>query len=329
MRPWVVRLALWAPILVAAALIAAYVMVHRPFASDSTELVQVPLSEADPGLDTVGELTYLGGLDIPRMGQNIGGLSGLRWDEDSQRLLAITDDARWVWITPDEQDGRLVGLGAVESGDLLGPGGERLSGKEAGDSEALVREDTGPWAVAFERDHRILVYNDGLVEPPIQSVFEPQAELGALEDNRGIEAFALGDDSQLICAERLASIDRANCVLYTAEDDSYSEFPVSPPADLIALGSVPTDADVLPDGSYLVLFRSYDPSRGNSAALVAYNLDGSRREIMTMRAPFTVDNFEGVAVRQVGDQTFLYVVSDDNFSGGQRTLLMKFELRSE
>jgi len=319
------RIWLWLAIALIALVGAFYAYIHAPLPDDD-ELHIVALDPADPDRTQIGELTYLGGIDIPRMGQNIGGLSGLRWDAQSQRLLAITDDARWVWLSLDEQESRLVGLGGVEVGNLLGPAGERLTGKEAGDSEALVREGNGPWAVAFERDHRILVYVYGLAEPPVQTFFEPEEELGALEDNGGIEAFAIGESSQLICAERLASLDRANCVLYTEEDDSYSEFPVSPPAELIELGSVPTDADTLSDGTFLILFRSYSPTEGNTAAIVSYSPDRTRREIATLQPPLTTDNFEGLAVREERDDTYLYIVSDDNFSGRQRTLLMKFKL---
>ena len=64
----------------------------------------------------------------------------------------------------------------------------------------------------------------------------------------------------------------------------------------------------------------------NRAAIVAYAADGSRTELSAIEPPLTVDNFEGLAVREEAGRTFLYIVSDDNFSGSQRTLLMKFEL---
>ena len=326
MPKWAVRLAIWGPLLIAAALVVAYVLVHRPFAFDSTELSQVPLSEGDSTLDQVGDLQYLGGLDIPRMGQNIGGLSGLRWDAESERLLAITDDARWVWLSLEEEAGRLTGIAAVEAGDLLGPNGEVLTGKEAGDSEALLRDEEGTWGVAFERDHRILVFHNGLSEPSVRTLFEPEERLGEMEDNSGIEALAIGNRSQLICAQRRALPDQANCQFYSYDEDTYSDFPVYPPQAIAGLGAVPTDADVLADGTYVVLFRSYSPADGNSAAIVTYSPDGARREVATLQPPMTVDNFEGLAVREEDDRTFVYIVSDDNFSGNQRTLLMKFEV---
>jgi hypothetical protein len=40
----------------------------------------------------------------------------------------------------------------------------------------------------------------------------------------------------------------------------------------------------------------------------------------------TIDNFEGIAAKQMPDgRVRLYIVSDDNFSDSQRTLLMVFD----
>ena len=44
----------------------------------------------------------------------------------------------------------------------------------------------------------------------------------------------------------------------------------------------------------------------------------------------TVDNFEGITVETLADATHrLWLVSDDNFSGRQRTLLYAFDLVGE
>lgn len=329
MPKWAVRVAIWGPLLIAGLLAGAYVYMHGTFARDGTELLQVPLSEEEPELDRVGDLRYLGGLDIPRMGQNVGGLSGLRWDAESGRLLAITDDARWVWFDLEEKGDQLTGLSVAETGNLLGVEGEVLTGKDRGDSESLVRDDEGTWGISFERDHRILAYPNDLTARPGRTLFDPVAEFGRLEENGGIEAFAIANGRQLLCAERQNGVGQANCLTFETEEEGFVPFRAEPPSDLIALGSVPTDADALADGTFLVLFRSYSPSDGNSAAVVAYHPDGSRRELMTLRPPLTLDNFEGLAVREEGGRTFLYIVSDDNFSGSQRTLLMKFEVQGE
>jgi hypothetical protein len=321
------RIALWGPSLIAALLLGTYIWVHRPFAVDETELVQVPLNADDPELDQVGQLRYLGGLDIPRMERNIGGLSGLRWDAESGQLLAITDDARWVWLALHEENETLVGLRNVASGMLFDRNGEWLSGKANGDSESLTRNDDGGWLVSFERDHRIWSYPSHLLNRPEPSQWDPRATLGALEDNAGIEAMATTrEGAGLICAERAVRGDAANCMLDREGNGEFVPFAAYPPAAIASRGAVPTDADALSDGTFLILFRSYSPAEGNTAAIIAYAPNGTRRELATLRPPLTVDNFEGLAVREEGDRTFLYIVSDDNFSGNQRTLLMKFEI---
>jgi len=320
------RIALWGPLLIAALLLSGYTWLHKPFAEVSSDITQVPLSSDDAGLYKAGELQYLGGLDIPRMDQNIGGLSGLRWDAQSGRLLAITDDARFVWITLVEEKNHIIGLDGVETLPMLGLDGEPLIGKEEGDSEALARDADGIWAVAFERKHRVLRYLNGLDQPPFEILFDPDGDLGGVEDNAGMEAYAIGPTGQLMCAERAATSDLANCNFYDFAQDQHEWFAVHPPADLVELGAVPTDAEALSDGTFLVLFRSYSPVIGNTAAIVAYHPDGTRSEVATLRPPLNIDNFEGLAVREEAGKTYLYIVSDDNFSASQRTLLMKFEL---
>jgi hypothetical protein len=84
------------------------------------------------------------------------------------------------------------------------------------------------------------------------------------------------------------------------------------------------------DGTLYVLFRSYSRADGSGAAIMALSPDGrSYREITTIRPPLTIDNFEGLAVREEDGRTLLYIVSDDNFSPGQRTLLLKFEVLAQ
>ncbi|WP_298464435.1 esterase-like activity of phytase family protein [uncultured Erythrobacter sp.] len=312
-------------LMAAGLLLAAWLIVHRPYAVDPDELVLVPLSEEDSSLEQVGDLRYLGGIDIPRLGQNIGGLSGLRWDAESGRLLALTDDARWVWIAVRERDGRLVGIGEVTSGPLVGLDGEILSGKEAGDSEALTRSAQGGWLVAFERDHRVWRYPT-LSGRPVATEIDPIALLGGFEENRGVETLA-GDETEFfLCAERWSGPDDSgNCIRQLAGADP-EQVMVSPQGALFEFGATPTDADYGSDGSLYLLFRSYSPGDGAGAEIVLDNPEEGRRALITLRPPLTVDNFEGLAVREEDERTFLYIVSDDNFSSNQRTLLMKFEV---
>ncbi len=309
--------------LLAASLIAlAGVMYWLEAADDEVERLALNLD--DPSQSQVGALIYRGGLDIPRMGQNIGGLSALRWDPQSGRLLALTDDARWVWLSLTEESAELVGLESVETGPLLGLEGEGLGGKEKGDSESLTRSADGGWLIGFERDHRVWRYPT-LGARPAPTKVDPVALMGAMEPNGGTETLAGDESALLLCAERFSPEPTPNC-FWTMQDGEAASFRLNAPGDMSGLGAVATDADRTSDGSVFVLFRSYDPSTGNTAGIVALRSDDNAQEIATLRPPLSVDNFEGLAVREEGGRTFLYLVSDDNFSSNQRTLLMKFEV---
>ncbi len=310
-----------------ATLIFAAAMIAHSHELNDAEIVAVPLNPDDPNQKRIGQLEYRGGLDIPPMGQNIGGLSGLRWDAESGRLLAITDDARWVWLTPAEEDGQLVGIADFEVGNLLGVDGEPLTGKEQSDSESLTRSTEGGWLIGFERNHRVLSYAS-LSAVPTKSPIDPVRAVGPLDDNGGLETLATSENLRLACAERTANDKTPNCLRSQFGLAAYGQgmFFAIPPSPLDQRGGVPTDADILANDTVVILFRSYSPQDGSGAALVAYAAEGTSRELAVLLPPLTVDNFEGLAVREEGDKTFLYIVSDDNFSSNQRTLLMKFEV---
>ena len=96
----------------------------------------------------------------------------------------------------------------------------------------------------------------------------------------------------------------------------------------------PTGAALLPDGDVLVLERSFSLLGGIVVRLVRVapgdlvpGLLVVGREVARLQPPLTVDNFEGVAARRgPAGETLIYLVSDNNFSALQRTLLLMFEL---
>ena len=95
-----------------------------------------------------------------------------------------------------------------------------------------------------------------------------------------------------------------------------------------------TDAKSLVDGALLVLERRYTMLGGVSARLmrIAHKaltpgavLQGEM--VAEFTPPLKVDNMEGLAViTEPGGGTLLYLMSDDNRSALQRTLLMLFRL---
>jgi hypothetical protein len=83
--------------------------------------------------------------------------------------------------------------------------------------------------------------------------------------------------------------------------------------------------DRLPGSRTAYLLRAFDAERGNriilrivrSTTLVAH---------IDMARPMTVDNFEGLAaVPRADGRIRFYMMSDDNASASQRTLLLAFD----
>jgi hypothetical protein len=102
----------------------------------------------------------------------------------------------------------------------------------------------------------------------------------------------------------------------------------------------PTAAARLPDGDLLVVERRYPPLAARLVRLERAALDGqgpfAPREIARLEPPLTLDNIEGVEVRQdEHGRTLVYLLSDDNNCAKtrgaprrslQRTLLLLFVL---
>lgn len=283
----------------------------------------VALNPADPAQAEIGRLRYLGGLHLSGGDARFSGLSGLRWRDG--RLTAIGDDGHFVSFELDEIDERLMGVRAVQSGALPGLEGESLNGKAQADAEALTLDTNGDWLVGFERLHRVWRYEAPGVAAHATQI-DPEAIFGALAENNGVEAMAGPAERLFLCAER-ASADAPNCVFLRS--GAATAITTQAPAPLDRMGGKPTDADAGADGAVYLLFRSYNPADGPAAAIVSIAPDGGAETIAVLTPPLSVDNFEGLAVREEGGRLFLYLVSDDNFAARQRTLLLKFELIDE
>lgn len=324
----------WRAVLFAASTLCALAITGAPApvsAQDDIFVITqpVPLNASDPEAESVGDLIYRGGLVIEPGEEGIGGISSLEWHED--RLYAVSDGGQWLTIEPDEIDGTLIDVLSVFRGELRDERGNRLKDKAEADAEAITRGPDGGWFVAFERRHRIWYYDkleDG--DAVLASGSGPMAAVRMLEDarpNGGLESLATGSGTFVGCGE-WAKPEKPNCV--RVNDDRAEEFELTPPPALLEHGGAPTDAACLDDGRCFVLYRSYRPGDGNRAALVQHTVGtGATETLAVLLPPVTLDNFEGLAVRQQFGRTFLYLVSDNNFSSNQRTLLLKFELKAD
>ncbi len=313
----------------------------------------LPLDRDDPAVRSVGRLVFLGALQLRSTNALFGGLSSLRWRGDASGantegdgwLLSVSDTGNWVMFRPVEHDARLVGVTGGRIAPVLMVDGKPAIDKEAGDAEALEwpADDNGTAAVFFEQDHRVQIYR-GIDPDRPQSFAVPPAKVDRYSGtanwpaNGGGEAFVQLDPSaRLVFAETARGADGSNDVLLLS-DRGNARLGYRPPDDFS-----PTDAVRLDAGHVLVLNRRFSAIGGIGTAIVLVDLSALNAaraagkvpdgmvlpwtEVARWAPPLTLDNMEGLALRRVGDRVFLYVVSDDNLSGLQRTVLMKFELK--
>jgi hypothetical protein len=95
-----------------------------------------------------------------------------------------------------------------------------------------------------------------------------------------------------------------------------------------------TDAALLPDGRLLFLNRRARIFEGFNAVLTIGKLPPLRpgalltgdEEIAAFKSPAVRENFEALSVTSEDGRTILWLASDDNYNGLQRTLLLKLAL---
>ncbi len=294
----------------------------------------IDFDELTGGGTSIGELRFIAGLALTSRANDFGGFSGLLLSQDGDRLLAVGD--RGVWLRARlERDskGRIIALSEIRLDAMRGLDGRPVSvARRTHDAEALARASNGEILVAFERRNRILRYPVGVdlatARPKSLPWDRPLARLGGAD---GIEALAvLGSGAIVALAEHLKGPD-GHFIGWLAGPGGGS------PEELRygATGSFkPTGMARLDDDELLVLERRFSMIGGFSSRVVRLSPGAARpgallsgREVGRLEAPGLTDNFEGIAVRARADGAHdVYLLSDDNFTILQRTLLLQFVL---
>jgi hypothetical protein len=295
----------------------------------------VSFDPADPARTRFGSLVWRGGLRIGGASP-FGGISGLALTQDGGRLVAVTDDGDWVTGRLSYRDGRLSGFSDVVMTPVLGAPGERLRNKSDKDAEGLALIGGDEFLVSFERRHRIARYRlDGKGRFGRAAYLPVPDAIERLPDNQGIEAIGVLPASAtagpvvVAIAERALDAGGNHSGWLIAADGSAEAFAVSR-----SDGFDITDLAFIPGGDLVLLERRFGPFLGGAFRLrrVAGGdvrpgalLEG--RTLLAADDAYMVDNMEGLAVhRGENGETVLSLISDDNFSAAQSTLLLQFAL---
>ena len=289
----------------------------------------VDLLPTNPGLRTLGALTFVKGWVLQSDHPRFGGWSGLVLS--GRTLTAISDQGWWLEARFD-----IAGEAPLTDASIRPFSPEtRTASKSDLDAESLIAAPLG-FLVAFEQNHR-LSYASVPGGWTWDIALDRLPDLSGLPRNGGLEAIAwTADDALLMFSERgLDPQGRLKAWRWNAlgkGTERTEVFYLKPGSNF-----APTDAVRLPSGDILVLQRRYTPADGVAARLVrlraasvAAGLAGRTLQgdlLAEWAPPYTVDNMEALAVidRDNGSPR-LIMMSDDNFSRTQRTLLMVFDL---
>ena len=326
---------------VAAALVAACLGAFTPAVAEpiAVSAAQIPLYPRNPGDRRAGALVYRGGLLLSSNERGFGGWSDLAVSADGGEMLAVSDEARWLSakLTYDEA-GNLAGLNSAEIAPMLNLAGRPMRGK-AGDAEGLTLERAndvhGMAIVSFERNVRVWRYDlsKGFSAPPENVAIGDWVQ--PLKVNAQLEALTLlRPDTLLVFAEsRVGGEDiRGALEAYPGNGQPNTRRLSVVPHDPFSV----TSAANAPDGGVFMLERRYSLMGGVGMELrhVAASdvREGARLEGKVLAnlafQDANIDNMEGLAVRRgPKGETLLYMMSDNNFSMLQRTLLLMFELK--
>ncbi|MGT2514718.1 esterase-like activity of phytase family protein [Sphingomonas panni] len=292
-------------------------------AAPQVDAAPVDLYPADPRRMRNGALTYLGGVSLTASDPAFGGFSAIHVAGD--RFMLLSDGGGLLRFRMG-RDWRVRDTRVTE---LAGPG----TGweKRDRDTESLAVLPGGDMLVGYERDNQIWRFDRDL--RPVRHA-APRA-MRRWSENGGPEAMAaMPDGSVVVLSEAHGRKGRQGYSALRFSGDPTAPgirpmpFRYQAPADYRV-----TDAVALPDGRLLVLTRSISLRDYFTARLQIADMRGLRpgqlvtgRTIARFEPPALHDNFEGLALVREGDRLILWVVSDDNQSITQRTLLLKFAL---
>ena len=290
-----------------------------------------------PDQPRVGHLLYRGGLELTSATRDFGGLSALKMAPDGAHFIALTDKGFWFTGRIVYDGIRPAAIADATMAPMLGPDGRPLAARRWQDTEALAA-DGGTLYVGIERRHRIVKFDFARwgVAARAQPIAAPTA-MRSMPSNQGIEGLVFVPKglprAGMLIAFSERSLDRAgNLRAFLIGRRNGGVFTVRRSDDFDI-----ADAALLPSGNVLILERRFSWARGVAIRLrrialssIAPNAVVDGPVLFFADLGFEIDNMEALGVHRLASgETVLTMLSDDNFSPLQRTLLLQFTLLDE
>ncbi len=314
------------------------------FASAQTALPEQPvairidakaiacLNPEDPSLRCFGSLEFRGGLDLSSESKSFGGLSALLLHPDGERFLALSDRAYWVRGRVVYEADRPVGIADASSIPVLDHEGKPAP---RWDTESFTLDGNALY-VGLERTHDIFRFDfDWKGFPSNPRPVPAPPELKDLPFNQGLEGMVFVPATQPLAGTLIGFSEQG----LTAEGNLKAFLIGGKTPGVFSVrrsdGYSTSDAAILPGGDILILERQYSLERGVSMRLRRLRqadirpgalVDGPT--VIETGVRYEIDNMEAISVtRSRSGETVLTLMSDNNFSAIQRTLLLQFTLK--
>ena len=296
--------------------------------SISAQPIKNFLSE-NPNQNQFGKLEFLGGLILESRHEEFGGFSAMRFMADNQ-LVILSDKARVVTARLERNNNKPLGLENAKITRIKASNGRTITDAEDKDAEGLEISGNS-FFVGYERNDRIMRFSMSGQTLIANNDYNVDLNPQGFPKNKGPEAIAIQPATGMLYVFAEQALD---------EDGNHRGVVISG-GKIIRKLSVKyrdsfslTDAVFLPNGDLILLERYYNPFTGvfmrmrriKSGTLETDSpLDGEI--LIDVSYTHEIDNMEGLAATKMQDgSTRLTLISDDNFSRNQRTVLLEFKL---
>ena len=280
-----------------------------------------------------GALTFRSGLELRSSSESFGGFSGL-W-RSAEEIVALGDNTQWLTARVVSANRRLTGFANTIIAPVLGRDGRPLRRTRSYDTEGLTIAG-GIAYVGIERTQEVMRFNwakEG-VRARAQAVPVPP-EAMRLPRNQGLEAIGVAPPRSPLAGAVVVIAEQAGGTTTTPTRGFILSGARKGAFDVVRSGGFDvTDLAFLPSGEMLLLERRASLLRGFGARIRRIAPDALFPEA-TVDGPVIfeadmghqIDNMEGLAVHRDGaGETIVSMISDDNFSGLQRTVFLEFAL---
>lgn len=303
----------------------------------SIEVKARPLPSFDPRDRShvrFGALEFRSGLVLTSGFRGFGGLSGIRLDARGERFIAFSDKGTWFTGRIRYAGREMAGLEDVEAAPMLGPDGRPITTRGWFDSE-LIAIDGSFVYVGLERVNQVLRFDfsKGFTRTRGE-VFPMPPAVKKLPFNRGLEALVFVPKGLPLAGTLIAMSERGldpagNLVAFLVGGPSPGEFSIRRTDNFDI-----SDAVLLASGDLLILERKFSLLAGVGIRIRRIPLNAVKPGAVVDGASIfdadlgqEIDNLEGIDAHVTAEgDTILTLVSDDNFSMIQRTLLLQFKL---